>query len=614
MDFPFKDNNLLKTLFIRSITILLLLISVWILFAILYASFSAFTAYHFTFADFCKYTNMIWNCGHGAPFKVLTDMSYLSTHLSFTLALLGPVFLIFHHPFTLSVIQLFFAIGGAIILWTIGRKDHLPDIITATVIFAFIANPYTQSVLLSEFHGVAIYFLLIPWLYYCLRFRKSFVWLPIVLVCGVREDAAFILIPILLFFAVKDRWRIGYLWAILSLIYGIFACTVLFEWINHASLVSRRASVTPVKLWARFTRAPLANHVNPLLRSLLPTMAVLPYGWLAVPVFLLVPVLQAFFSPYLPQYTLSFHYPAAIQAFLAIAIMHGLSVTWHKVSTTGRQYISGIQAGFLIIITVLLYLFFGYLSGGRQYNKYYKSPRLYGVATLNAVKHLPPEGVLLCHRRMAAMCAARSDIITWQLFDSERYRPDVIFLKLNELRGGATKELETYLTNQTFGVTFFDGENIILERGKSGTIPAKVVLRARDNWSNTIPLAFTSGDDKKDILGKEFYIVRFWHGSKIAKPTLVYGKAVELPPGNYIADFYLKTNGGSPDNSGIISLHPLGKKETINSVPIKLIPDNKIHKQRVPFTINKTIKVEPRITGGSAELWLAKVVFEKKEQ
>jgi uncharacterized membrane protein len=592
-------------------TIIISGIAAWFLVHTLYSSYSAFTAYHFTSADFCKYTNMIWNCGHGEPFKVLVDYSYLETHLSFTLALLGPIFLIWDNPFTLSVVQWLFVIGGILFIWKIGRRDHLPRIVTATCILFFVANPYTQAVLLCEFHGVAIYFLLLPWLYYCLRFRKSFVWVPIILICGVREEAAFMLIPILLFFAIRDRWKTGYLWTVFAGIYGIFACTVLFEWINQASLSERRSGVSSTRIWNQLCKNPISQRLIPMFRITIPALAVLPYGWIAILVFPLIPVLQTFFSPYPVQYTYSFHYSAATQACLTIAVVHGMVTTWNKAPQKRRKRIIVWQATVLILVTIVYHILFGYLTGGGHYSKIYGAPKLYGQATLKAMQHIPRKGMLLCHKRLAAMCANRENIITWRLFDPEKHKPDTIFLKVNELRGGAARELEVYMTNSTFGITLFDGENIILERDKNGIDP-QIILQVRDEWRQTINLAFTLGRKGKNILSDDYYITRYWHGSSKKKPTLVYGKAIKLDPGTYEADFYMHTGSDNTAHPGTLSVHSLWHEEALASKKIDITTTGKSGHQQLIFTINEPTQVEPKVIGGTVKLWLEKVVFRRQ--
>ena len=73
--------------------------------ALLYSAYCAFSWGKFPLYDYVIYTNMLWNSGHGRLFRMLVDQSYLRVHLSFTLALIGPLFRIWDHPFLPALVQ-----------------------------------------------------------------------------------------------------------------------------------------------------------------------------------------------------------------------------------------------------------------------------------------------------------------------------------------------------------------------------------------------------------------------------------------------------------------------------------------------------------------------------
>lgn len=146
----------IKFCFIVIVTLLILCVAL----AYLATAFFAFTSFKFTLTDYGRYVNTIWNCAHGHPFRLLTEYSYLNTHLSFTLALLAPAFLLWDHPFSLWVAQWLLTLIGLIIMWRAAVRHRIPGEITAAFLFFYIANPFTQCVLLSEFHGVNLYLLL----------------------------------------------------------------------------------------------------------------------------------------------------------------------------------------------------------------------------------------------------------------------------------------------------------------------------------------------------------------------------------------------------------------------------------------------------------------------
>ncbi|HPY62287.1 MAG TPA: DUF2079 domain-containing protein, partial [Kiritimatiellia bacterium] len=237
---------------------------------LLWSGFCAFTWRKFGLFDYGVYTNMIWNSGHGQLFRCLLDRTYLATHLSFSLALLGPLFYLWDHPFLLWVAQWLMLISGALILLRGALRAHVPAFLAWAIVLFLFGYHLNQQVLLSEFHGVSAYLLLVPWLYYCLRFQRRWVWLPWLLTLGLREDAGFIILPLLLYCAVRERWWPGYVYAALSVVYCLVAIQWLFPLLAGMSLQVRRAG---------HVNNPLGNLLNPA-TGLLRLRALL---WVALP-------------------------------------------------------------------------------------------------------------------------------------------------------------------------------------------------------------------------------------------------------------------------------------------------------------------------------------------
>ena len=161
----------------RIFTIIIAALTLLCSLELLRASFAAYTWGKFTLFDYGVYSNMFWNSGRGDFFRMLLDRSYLKTHLSFTLALLGPLYRLWDHPFLLSLLQWIFLMGGAAVLGLSLRRRVRGELIAALLFFT-IAYPYSQSVLLSEFHGVSLYLLLVPLLYVCLVHRRPWCGFP----------------------------------------------------------------------------------------------------------------------------------------------------------------------------------------------------------------------------------------------------------------------------------------------------------------------------------------------------------------------------------------------------------------------------------------------------
>jgi hypothetical protein len=68
-----------------------------------------------------------------------------------------------------------------------------------------------------------------------------------------------------------------------------------------------------------------------------------------------------------------------------------------------------------------------------------------------------------------------------------------------------------------------------------------------------------------------------------------------------------KSGGG-----GLFSLHPLGQADIIASAPLEPAGgvEQGLRTITLAFALKEPTRVEPRITGGNARLWLQWVVFE----
>ena len=222
-------------------TMALLLLFTLISLHLLYSAWCALTWSKFTLFAYGIYTNMIWNSGHADWFRVLVDDSYLCTHPSFSLALLGGLFYLWDNPFLLSLVQWIMMVSGALVLVWVLNKSKSPLWAAAGVIVFLAGYKYTQGLLLSEFHTVGAYMLLLPWLYYTCIYAKRMSWIPLLLILGVREDAFLFVSPMLLYFAIRERWKGGYILFSVALCYGILAITLLYPAINGYSLLARRS-------------------------------------------------------------------------------------------------------------------------------------------------------------------------------------------------------------------------------------------------------------------------------------------------------------------------------------------------------------------------------------
>lgn len=602
----------IKCCFIAIVTLLILCTAL----AYLVAAFSAFTSFKFTLTDYGRYVNTIWNCAHGHPFRLLTEYSYLNTHLSFTLALLAPAFLLWDHPFSLWVAQWLLTLVGLFIMWRAAMRHKIPGEITAAFLLFYIANPFTQCVLLSEFHGVNLYLLLLPWLYFCLAFQRKMAWLPLILICGVREEAAFLVLPMLLYFSVRERWKTGYLLAVFSSLYGLFACTLLFRWINGSGLSTLRPDINVGDIVKSINKANLSSRLMPLLRLTAPVIPFLKKGWVPVLLFPAVALLVTIFSPYPAQYTLKYHYPAAPLICVVLGMLQGMSIFWHQ-QPNHPELSKWFQAIFLITVAVILHVFYGLLPLGRYNTKDYRHPEIHGLSALCAVSHLPKQGLLLCDRKIGGMCANRKDMIIWEQYQRENWEPDLIFTNLKDAARKHADTLRPALIDGNFGVSFFDGTHIIMARSYPPT-ENTTVLTAIDNAPRTIRFAYTRKKGGKERVTKDCRIVRYWAGKQQRGEILVaYGKFITLAPGDYVAVFRLKAeNYGlrDHDKNGILRVVERTTQTTLARAEVEMISSENVtfFEQTLPFHLSRKTRVEPQVIGENSELWLDYVVLQKK--
>lgn len=469
MNEAFKIQTIRKNSFpfiLRSVFILLsglctLLFAIFIL----HACFAAFTWGKFVLSDFGKYTNMIWNCGHGRFYYYLVDHSYFGTHLSFTLALIGPLFWIWDHPFLLSIAQWLQLLGGTLILWRTAYLKNVGSEFISALLFFYVANSFTQSVMLSEYHGVSLYFLLLPWLYHTLSGSKKMAWIPFILLLGVREESGILITPLILYFALKNRWRCGFLMAVIAPFYSILAIKVLFPVLSGITYNERRGISSSLHDYTHLLSLPqFLLRGKPLVwYSLIASFFLRRRGWIPILVFPFVAIFATVTSGYPWIFLQQGHYPANHLVLFTLGILEARTLFLKK-EAKARVFEGLICALFLAGMTWIWHWQTGYLYLGKNSNRIYSTIHPRGFEILEAVQHIPKEGLLLCDQELAGFCANRRDIMTWEYLGEKAYQPDLVFTRQKYLKN----HLEFYkpkIQDGSFGVSYCEHGYVIFQKG-----------------------------------------------------------------------------------------------------------------------------------------------------
>lgn len=582
---------------------------------LLYSAWCAFTWSKFKLFDYGVYTNMLWNTGHGSLFRVLVDSTYLSTHLSFSLGLLGLLYHVVDHPFLLSFVQWAMVVSGAVILWRMGHRAKVPADVMAAILFLFVGYRFTQGVVLSEFHTVGAYFLLVPWLYYCCVHKKRWAWLPLMLILGVREDAFIFVLPILLYFAIKDRWVTGYILFGAALAYGVLAIFVLYPKLAGMSLFDRRGSEIKASMdLSLVAGSELTRRGMSLIWTLLPALIFVHKRSVAPFVFPAAALATCLASGFPTQQGMGSHYGSPAIVCLGIGLMEAaiLRTGTGDLSRLTRRDLTGRALG-LVAVTIVLHLYSGFIAWGGKNLMVYNETSMAGKVALRAARHIPRDGVLITDNRLVGFCANRADVLTERRYRPQRHTYDLVFSAASGLPGKLNGEVWDLLQSGEMGIRYYDDAFVIAQRGYKTPSMTKL-LDSMKYVPILIPLTPKHGG--RDIQRRNRPPVRYWEGKGYRTPiTLSYGGSRWLEPGTYDAVFRYraaKPERVYKDTWGSLSVHVLNDQRsalaTRDIFRVITPPGNQIS-QAVRFDVPFATNIEVRVTGGDAELWLNRVMF-----
>lgn len=586
-------------------------------FILLWSPWCMFTSLRMQINDYGTYMNAIWNTAHGEPFRYLMDESYLKTHLSFTLALLSPLYWIWDHPFALAVVQWLCGVAGSVMIARIASRRGLPPVLAATLGLFFLAYASMQSVLLCDFHGVCLYFVLFPWLYHELTKQRLLALAPLALVMGLREEAALLVIPMILYFAVTRRWRAGYILAAAAFLYSLLAITALYPLINGITLWSRRAGELAEKPDTPLVA--MINRIVALAWLFLPAIPLLRRRtvWPVV-IFPLAALLIAMPStnPYI--HALDKQYPAAPFALLVLGLIEALVI--RRADAPAGKF-NARYAAFLFACVVAAHFGMGRLPFGHknETRDLFLTPSPYGLAALHAARSIPKHGILLTTAQLSGITANRRDVLLLGRLDDRHDRVEIVFAGWTHLFEPEGEKWIARVREGEFSAVYFDHNYAVLVKGAPRGPHTDELLAAAEHATRTVIFSRTAFH-RGDIAHIGTYRpARHWHGRPGFGPAILsHAEVVKLDAGNWTARLLLKAN--EPRKTihghwGLLQLHADVKAPPFFTAPVDpaVARSDEPVWQNIEFDLREPTDVEVRFLSGDAELWIERIIFVPRE-
>ena len=580
----------------------------------LYSGWCAMTWFKHHQGDYGNYVNMLWNTAHGQPFRMNVDENYLTVHLSFTLARLSVFYHVWNHPFLLALLQWLMVAAGAAIVWAAARRRGVAPPVAAALVLYFCGYFFTQRVLLSDFHTVATYYLLFPWLYYTMAFRKSWAWLPWTLILGVREDAFLFALPAIAYFAVRDRWHGGWWMAAAGAAYGALAMTVLYPWINGHSLLSHRQHMTALNSAVTWTLSEkIVERLPALFWTALPLLAVVRLPMLPALLFPLAAYLSSALSGYPLQFRMLMHYPAPVMVCLTMGLLESFALAQHRgPPRAARSWLT--RALVLAAIVLGAHACSGFLAGGGKFSRPYRRVNPAGRSAIRASCRMPADGTLVTDFRRGGIFSHRADIVMWHRWEPDRHSRELVYGPVNRIHEWADGAVLKEFLDGDYGVWDFDGEAVLLKQGHHGEDDA-IVRALMLHGERCISFCTTLRHAGEDVYADGALCARHWEGDGSRAPvTIAFGSSVKLPAGRWEA--WVRSRMEAPRRTprkfwAKFSVHPLGKEPAFAAAEFDRVagPRGAFRTQVFPFELAQEAEVEPRATAGDAALWLDRVVF-----
>jgi uncharacterized membrane protein len=585
-----------------------LVAAVWLL----YIGYCAFLDNRFS-CDYAIYFNMLWNTAHGDWFRYYEDQNYLLVHLSFSLALLAPLLRLARHPFALSVIQWLLLMAGGILLLCAARRHRLSWRYALAALLYLWGWHFTQATQTDEFHGVAAYYLLIPALYFCACHARRWVWLPFVLLLGLREDAALMVVPLLALLAWRMRWRAGWWYAAMGLVYTGSACLVLYQVLmQHAPTAHNLTFVHPPAIFDSLRGAGLRLRAWALLWTVLPMLPLLLRGAPTAGWPVALPLLISLASASHYQYALSYHYGAVVAACVGVGLVEAGRTLRDNPAPYARHLLGWMPVWLLLTVTLSNAVYWNWLwpqTIAPKTNRARINPE--GLHALRVARdHVPPAGLLLTSPVLASFTPDRRRLTLPETTRQNGPDPEVVFCTPGQV---LSWKLIEPVRQGVYGVLYYDGWFIVLARGAATNANARFLRQ--DAWP-ALRFANCHAHGAGVRLNDATHGPgRYWPGTPRAHGpcAIAFGRAVDLEPGRYVARMEYRADPPRGPTNALPGELLLRSDGDVAPLVRRVLPatGGTVATLPVEFSLATAAAIEPQVIAQDAALWIYRISFEK---
>lgn len=338
-----------------------LVVVLFLLFSLLYSLLSVVRHNHFQSQgiDFSIYDQALWLYSQfEKPYSTITFQIDLADRFRPVMIPLSVLFWFSQNERTILIFQAIILAAAALPIWLLARR-RLPRVLALLSAFLYLDFIGVQSVVVADFHEMAILPFFLSWLFYFLDRQKWLAYfVALTLALSVREHVGFLLatLGIYIWFFSKNA-KIALATTLISVSWSIMAIFILMPALGQAYYASfvRGDDTLGEAILSYVTNPTLAvkSFFWPLSKIWTLFWSFFSFGFLPLFYIALAPtILFQFTSRFLDlqhpiRWTLFYHYSAELAVLLTVATTYSLGSILQKFGRDRKVIINLI--GFLII-------------------------------------------------------------------------------------------------------------------------------------------------------------------------------------------------------------------------------------------------------------------------